>query len=391
MKFDLGHINELNCITVDIKGEKPVYHYIQLKYKNKEISFGKSELNILEFDVLSKKITPRNPVVIHFTGKGILNRKVKKEENYRHTILLNAQMDDFYFSEYVEKDFVYSSVIRRDTVEEIHAQFTKRKHIVIAISSGPFIAAPLAQYFNSTTFFVDDIEIVWAENKIQSFEKKETKTGAVKIGQDKIDAKILGTVSLAAYCFNPSPDLRLSNDHPIYRVNLMEAKQKNIFYRFGMGLMFFFLLLLSANYFYLGHLNKKIENNYIELSGFEEQLALIGSLEEEYGRKENLLRSSGLLGNKFLSFYLSEIGLSVPSQISFESIEVRPLIKDIKKKQKIEFNDRLIYIKGFSATSEMLSEWIEDLKTKDWIQKVEIIEYNLIKNQGAFKLEIAMN
>ena len=151
--------------------------YIQLKYKNKEISFGKSELNILELDVLSKKITPRNPVVIHFTGKGILNRKVKKEENYRHTILLNAQMDDFYFSEYVEKDFVYSSVIRRDTVEEIHAQFTKRKHIVIAISSGPFIAAPLAQYFNSTTFFVDDIEIVWAENKIQSFEKKETKTG----------------------------------------------------------------------------------------------------------------------------------------------------------------------------------------------------------------------
>ena len=92
-----------------------------------------------------------------------------------------------------------------------------------------------------------------------------------------------------------------------------------------------------------------------------------------------------------MSFYLSEIGLSVPSQISFESIEVRPLIKDIKKKQKIEFNDRLIYIKGFSATSEMLSEWIEDLKTKDWIQKVEIIEYNLIKNQGAFKLEIAMN
>lgn len=388
MNFDLGYINQITCVTVDLKAELPVFHYIQMKFKKKEISFGKTETDIKEIEVLSKKISNRFPILLHFTGKGILNRKLNFEENYRHAILLNARIDDFYFTDYFESKLVYCSVIRKDLVESFNTQFAKLKHNVIAISSGPFHAMPLVKYLSQPDYVIDEIEVKTLQNTVSTFSKIENAKFFTKIGDDKIDAKIFGSVALGANFFSPSESVKLCVDEPTFLVNLAEAKQKNIFLRFGMGMMFFFLFILTINYFLLEQLNNKIEDNYQELVNHEDQLAMIGTLEEEYKRKENLLRSSGLLGNKFLSFYLSEIGNSVPEEISFESIEVRPTVKEIKKKQKIDFQDKIIMINGLAASSDILSNWIEDLKTYEWILKVDIITYNLIKNQGSFKIQI---
>ena len=83
-----------------------------------------------------------------------------------------------------------------------------------------------------------------------------------------------------------------------------------------------------------------------------------------------------------------ELSESVPKDISFETITVRPLVNEIKKKQKVEFYDHLILVTGRAKTDAVLSRWIEELKKEEWLSKVDILEYNYSKNVGNFELEI---
>lgn len=388
MKTDLGHINQVVCVTVQLTGDKPLYNYITMKFSKGEISFGKANKRLNSVEELVKETSYRHPVLLHFSGRGILNRKIRREENYRHAILLNAHLDDFYFSDYLDEKMAWCSVIRKNLVDPILAEFSKCKLSVIGISSGPFTSIPLAPFLDKATFFVDDVQVLTEKENLVGFERVDNPAGSVTIGADRIDNDQLGAVALGALFFNPSEKIILSNEAPVFRTNLEDAKQKNIFFRFGKIMMIFFLVILSANYFYLGHLNKKIETNYVILSEFEDQLAMLTTLQEEQERKENLLRSSGLLNKEFLSYYLMELSHSVPQDISFEVLQLRPLVNDIKQKQKIEFNNQLILLQGQSKTSDILSDWIEKLKQKEWISKVDIIDYTYLKNVGNFKLEI---
>lgn len=391
MKFDLGHINELNCVAVNLTADKVLYNYVKMKKKKGEISFVKINKRLTSIQALVKEIGNRHPLLIHFTGKGILNRKIKQEENYRHAILLNANVEDFYFTDYIEDNFVYSSVIRKNVVDDLLQEFSNHKLLVIGISSGPFITVPFAPFFDKPKYVVDDISITLEKDKLIAFEKIDEPTGSVNIGSDRIDFDLLATVAAGANYFNPSSQVLLSNSLPEFETKKEEAKQKNIFFRFAMGMMIFFLLLLTTNYFYLDFLNGKIESNYVELAEYEEQLADLSTLEEEKDRKENLLRSSGLLNKRFLSFYLMELADNVPTAISFEKIVVRPLVNEIKKKQRIEFYEHMITINGRAKTSDILSRWIDQLKKEEWLTKVDILDYTYSKNVGNFELEIQVN
>lgn len=387
MKFDLGHINKVAAVSVHLDGDRTHYNYLILKKAKGEIEFGKSGKRIPDLKALHKEITNRIPVLLHFTGKGILNRSVKKEENYRHSILLNANLEDFYFTDYLEADTVFSSVVRKSQVDEIVDLFNAEKVQVISISSGPFLPASLAEFISKEEFIVNQSLLKFDDNTLVSFSKTDER-GSISLGNDRFDHEMILCVGSGAQFFNSSDKIVLPESEEIFKTNFEEARQKNVFFRFAMGMMIFFLSILTANYFYLDYLNNQIVENYGELIEFEDQLAQLSLLEDERGRKEKLLQSSGLLNRNFLSFYLMKLSNSVPKNITFDEIVVRPLEDEIKKRQKIEFADHLILVSGQSKTSDVLSKWIDELKEEKWLAKVDIIDYTYIKNIGNFELEI---
>jgi hypothetical protein len=139
---------------------------------------------------------------------------------------------------------------------------------------------------------------------------------------------------------------------------------------------------------YLDDLNKEISKNYDKLSLSEKTLQQIGVLNQEKDRKEKMLNTSGLLNNRFLSFYLMELSNSLPKNISFSSIAIRPVRNEIKKNFKIDIEQNVIYVMGESMSSNILSKWIKDLKLKDWIGNVDILNYFYTKGRGEFELKI---
>lgn len=399
MKFDIGHINKIAVVNIVLNGDEQRFHYLILKKVKNEINFVKKAERILDFEVLVKAVA-NLPVLVHFTGKGILNRKAVRQENYRHSILLNANMDAFYFSDYLEDKTVFSSVIRKDTVDGFVASFAAQKVQVISISSGPFHAAMLHELIQSKPGMpldkvsVEDISLVFSNGILTDFGRvsDETEVGfqSVMLGDERISHHLLPCAAAGAAFFNPplANKVVFPENEPVFAVNLEEARQRNVFLRFGMGMMFFFLLILSANYFYLGHLNQVVADNAVFLMEYDEQLNQIADLEEEKDRKEKLLQSSGLLNKNFLSFYLMEIANSVPKDISFDEIIVRPLQEEIKDRKKIAFEEHLVLINGRARSSHVLSLWIEELEQADWLAKVDILRYDFVKNEGVFELEM---
>ena len=89
-----------------------------------------------------------------------------------------------------------------------------------------------------------------------------------------------------------------------------------------------------------------------------------------------------------MSYYLIELSNSVPREISFTRVSVRPYLNEIKKNFKIEIDDNVIYVIGESVSSNLLSEWINKIERKDWIGKIDILSYVYSKGRGEFELKI---
>ena len=391
MKFDLGHINKITVVAVQLDAEKTRYHFVTLRKKKDEIDFVKTGEGIQELEALIKQASVKSPFLLHFTGKGVLNRQTKNTENYRHGILLNANLNNFFFTDYLENDQVFSSVIRKDVVEETILAFAALKAQVISISSGPFVASFINSVLKKEKLTVSTSILHFKGDELVEMRKnadKESRPDSVKIGDQIVSNRLILPVSIGAAFFNPSEKIILPDSPEVFDNNTEEARQKNIFVRFGMGMMLFFLALLFSNQLYLGHLHEKIAENDLYLEQYQEQLGEIAQLEDERNRKEKLLQSSGLLNRNFLSYYLMELGNSVPKDITFDNIVIRPLKNEIKQRKKIEFQEHIVLLNGKSRTSNILSKWIEEIEQFEWLEKVDILDYNYVKNEGVFELEM---
>lgn len=392
MQFDLGYINKITVVNVNLNGNNPTYSFVTLKQKKDEIDFVQTGERIHDLKELIKAASNKHPFLLHFSGKGILNRKTKRVENYRHNVLLNANMNSFYFTDYLTDSTVFSSVIRKDVVQDIVQDFKNEKCQVISVSSGPFVGAFLNEILDKETLIADEFELIFEKNEFVDFSKlnaeDQIQNTFVNLGEQRVSKTQLCPVSIGATFFNPTENIVLPEDENIFLTNRDEAKQKNIFARFGMIMMVFFLVALFSNFVYLGQLNQQIMEEESYLAEFQDQLGEITRLEDERNRKERLLKSSGLLNRNFLSFYLMELGNSIPKEIVFDEIIIRPLKKEIKQRRKIEFREHLILLNGRSKTSNILSNWIEEIEEFEWLTKVDILDYSYLKNEGVFELEM---
>ena len=384
MKFDLGYINRIVVVSVFFGDAGRKYAYQLLRKKKDEIIFEKRGKGFTDIASLVKETSSKYPFVLHFEGKGIINRQAAAGENYRANLLMNnSGEDDFYFTEYKDGQILYFSFTRRDLLDEMAEEFAEEGAKVIAVSSGPFTPGYIASYLDRKELKVYGYELKLSDAGIIELNKStDGRFGTIGLGSDHFDSWMLPSLAAGAHYFNPSGQLNVPGRNGLFEANLSEAKQKNIFRRFTAAMVVFFSIVLIGNYFYLNSLNRSIEDNYGRLSDYEGQLAQLSQLKEEKDRKEILLRSSGLLSRNFLSFYLMELGNSVPRDITFD---------EIKDRQKIEFMDKLILLNGRSKTSHILQQWIEKLETKEWIASVEIMNYTYTKNKGNFELQILLN
>ena len=130
----------------------------------------------------------------------------------------------------------------------------------------------------------------------------------------------------------------------------------------------------------------------MDLSVHTENISMLDRLSQEKQRKEQLIGSAGVNASSFLSYYMDEIGVSVPKSITLSDMTVFPVVGKLKEKQRIEVDQKRIWIAGITKDNEILDNWIEKMDRFGWIKSIELLNYLKSTDDWAeFELQITLS
>lgn len=347
--------------------------------KAKNETFNSIEFNSIEsvIQAYGNKI----PYFLLVNGNGVLTRLVENAPQYKEQLLVAGNIDDFYFSSFETNSTIGVSFIRKHLINSINDALVKNKVFIFGIHIGPIV------YIANLNFqsYYGDFIIEFEAEGLTKLEKNNNANSTQSIHKE------LATNDLFNSLFVPCEEYiqALSNEECL--LTFKQYKEKKIFNYLGVGMLAFFLMSLTVNYFYINHLNQIAADKEFQLNTYSQQMSQINHLKQEKDRKIQLYESSGLHSKEFISFYLNEIGKSVPPTINLTVLETFPIIDGLKSRKKIEIDRETISIIGVCNSSNILDDWIEKMERFHWVKSIELLSYlRLEEGNSLFQLKIKL-
>ncbi len=367
-------------LQVQLEQQEMRMRYVVIAKKSTGFAENIQWTTVEDVTELLKKAGKNIPYVIHFTGFGVLARIAENVPNYKEGLLVTGNEDDFYFSCYELKGTVGVSFIRRSLVNALLEELTAQKVFIWGIHTGP---VPLVSILPETSVANLDYTIEVAKGELKVLERNSDEMKRLATDTGFLDTDAAYVRALYELTFQPTEVYFQGLEEERFQQTKADYKEFVRFVKLGIGILAFFLVTLVGNYFYVNHLNAVAAQLEADIAGFGENLALMDRLQQEKQRKLLLIENSGVQSSKYVSFYLDEIGISVPASIQLTDMVTFPLIEPLKPKRKVELNPQHLTIMGFSGSSKVLDDWMENLERKEWIASVELINYVRMNDQKA--------
>ncbi len=260
-------------------------------------------------------------------------------------------------------------------------EFTTNKLFLIGISCG---FAPIGVLIENESSLSFDYHIAKEKDHFVHLQRLET-----PVLNQYYSGEFLSRKDFFALAIGKSIFEKLASFECFYREETYsEFKEYSKFKKIGIVSLSFIFLLVVFNYFYLGSLNNRIAEKEAEIALNNSNLSLLERLNQEEIRKKQLAMNSNTNTTYFISYYLDEIGKSVPNKIRLSEMYVFPLSQKLKEKRKVELDKTRIEISGWTNDNIILDDWIEKLDRQDWIKSVELIHYHKSNDEAEFKVII---
>lgn len=361
-----------SVVIVFIKIDDGVMEFSAQLSGRKKKDFGVFD----DLESLIKRVGKSKGYHVHVQGQGVLTRKVESLPNAKEQLIIGGNAQDFYFTCYDDQRHVSAAFMRRSVLEELEKQFEENKWHLLGVSCGEI---PLCSFDKDGSFYGEYI-IVLENGVVTSFERNPGEP------QSRYREEVAQSIAKEYSALESSLDFFRFEEHEL---NYKEFTQFKVF---GLSLLCGLLCMLVTNYFYQNYLNQSIAELEMELALSNENLSLLDRLDQEKTRKEQLVANAGVTAPKFLSYYLDEIGKTVPKTIDLQELYLFPLDGKLKNKKKVNIlNDRIV-LQGTSPDNVTLDDWIEHMDRFDWIQSIELLHYGKVsQKQAEFKLEITLS
>lgn len=376
----------VQVVSIQLKEDGNSYHFVKCNYRKGEF-FAETIETFESKESLDRVLKVKYPLILHFFGKGILNRRIENSPDYIDKLIVNGKKDDFYFATLDFEDYKYVSFTRKDHVSSEVEFFQDKGGIIIDISIGPFVsqshALPVRLSVTPTTQFE------WKSSRLFDFKIKNEQTTDTSYEfrgwhwGNRLYAGILAYLFLENETFPSVLDEKTKSKS---KTDLADKKQ---FEGLGLFTLAFFLIALTGNYLYQGKLsndNAKLED---DITVFSDNLNRIDYLSTEIDRKSQLVRTSGILNYRFISFYLDQLGETISKDIRLTELTVFPLKKQLKQKKRPEFAQSNILISGLSISSTSLENWLKKVDRLEWMGKSEILNFSKKSDKvGVFTVKL---
>jgi hypothetical protein len=382
-------LNDINVVGVIKKEDYEIYNLLTVKKKANKISII-SQQSFESFETLSKTADKKIPLLIVMEGKGVLNKEIDYENEADVNWQKNIDHNAIYYSDLKGFKSNFISFCRKNIVEETISNFKKNGFEVIDVYIGSFLAALLNTALQKGVLLSTDLRLEFQNDKLLSFSKQNeaVKIEDYKVGEETVSSTFLPLYGAIIHFFvkpkevSKTINASLSSEELIY---------KKAFGVLGITMLVGFLITLLVSYFLIQYYGTKNSELNLQTVYSNQSYQLILDLEAQKEKKLNILKESGVLSSKFLSYYGYEIIKSIPSNIALNELNIIPLKEEYKESKKAFFDSKIIIIKGETFQESSFNNWLEDLKKMDWLQRFEIISLKKDKkNKSIFEIKITL-
>jgi hypothetical protein len=362
---------------------------LTVKKKANKISII-SQQSFESFETLSKTADKKIPLLIVMEGKGVLNKEIDYENEADVNWQKNIDHNAIYYTDLKGFKSNFISFCRKNIVEETISNFKKNGFEVIDVYIGSFLAALLNTALQKEALLSTDLRLEFQNDKLLSFSKQneDVKIEDYKVGEETVSSIFLPLYGAIIHFFvkpkevSKTINTSLSSEELIY---------KKAFGVLGITMLVGFLITLLVSYFLIQYYGTKNSELNLQTVYSNQSYQLILDLEAQKEKKLNILKESGVLSSKFLSYYGYEIIKSIPSNISLNELNIIPLKEEYKESKKAFFDSKIIIIKGETFQESLFNNWLEDLKKMNWLQRFEIISLKKDKkNKSIFEIKITL-
>ena len=382
-------LNSLNIVGVIRNDDGETFNLLSVKKKNDTIEIV-TMYSYLSFKDLIKNSNTKLPFLLVIDGKGVLNKKIDSNNEIDINWQKNIDFTTIVHTTFKSDNYNFISFCRKNIVDETIVRFQQNSLQVVDIYIGSFLGLFLQNSIKSNEIVSGELLLEFDNNQLVDFKKQNelVKNKTYKIGKETISTLILPLYGVLIHFFLKQKEITKTKNESL---NVEEIIYKKAFNSFGVIMLVGFLIALLSSYLSIQYYGNK--NNELNLQNVysNQSYQKILELEKEKENKLNILKESGFLSSKFLTYYSYEIIKGIPNDISLNELNINPINKEVKAFQKISFDGHTIKIKGETFNESSFSQWIDRLKKMNWIQNFEIISLKKDKkNKSQFELKISI-
>lgn len=333
------------------------------------------------------------PISIAFLGKGVLSKTSNKISESPQEVVENmipsGLAESYYLSSIQLQNSMFASIVRKEIIDSVLIDLKDLPIIHLSIGAQQLLAF--------TILFEEKLPVQIYKYRLQNQEGEspfeitddDYQAFELNVGKESISSNyLLCLCNAASYLFDLFPLVEQIPDSIIAKEK--DYRYKVVLDKISKPLVILFLVVFLGNFLFL----QKLENRYLNLfTSYEvnkEQSELVSSLEKEIKERESLFQQSGWKSSLNIAQISDQLAATVPKNIALDKLEFQPLLQSLKEGTRADFSLNKIIIEGQVNNSSTLNDWINNLKSKDFVREVMMADYQVERNKtwATFKLNL---
>lgn len=326
-------LKRVGLLVVRMRREgDPVVDYLEGICRGKRVTIVREERSVEPESFFRK--SPDYPVVIWFTGEGIITKLFDETGGGMERITVGGEF--LWERESFSGDGMKIVFTRKERIEALSAVLEKQKVPVAGIHLSP------------------------------SVDEREYESYLFRFFQEELKWKVLMEPTERGSCL----------------CTLLRRKLR-------LPVLVCLLSLLLVNFLWNDTLRKRHSLLQAELTRVERNVSARDKHSREVERVVNEYRRTG---NRRNAFIVDRMAAVIPPEVVLESLEIGPLLKVYEKGKPLSIRDGLLRCKGRCAITEKITRFIGELTKTDFAREVKLISLERERDTGQslFKIEIRL-
>lgn len=361
------------------------FYTLQLKKSKKELLVTSKELHH-SFDETLTCLKAQRHVFLVINNQQVLLKKIEdtnsNSQQLVKTAFPNIKLSDFYYEITRNNENSFIAICRKEYVNKIIQQYRFNGIAVIDFSLDSLAIHSLFPYLNQKEIYTTTSQISLSQDSINSINKNIFTEKEYSINNMLVSNRyVLSLAGIISYLSGVS---RFQTGFENLQNELQQYYNSKRFYTLGLkttlGSVF---LILLINFVFFSKAHSEVSILKAELLVNSSYKNTLIKLQERVDKKNELATSITSISATKTSWYINEIGKSVPNKLQLIELKFQPLIKSIKKNKEIKVDKNNILVKGISKSNKDFSKWYSSLELKEWIEKIVVISYGKGKRTTA--------